>query len=67
MRNVRLSSQRVAQLEQLHSPSLLDAAKALLLRIDHMTTEDFRCGGERVEREALRLAINREMEAAHEC
>ena len=36
---------------------LLEAAKALLGRIDEMTTEEFSRGGERVEREALRLAI----------
>lgn len=38
-------------------PDLLTAAKALLGKIDNITTEDFSRGGERVEREALRLAI----------
>lgn len=38
-------------------PTLLAAAKALLTRIDHITTDDFAHGGERAEREALRLAI----------
>lgn len=39
------------------APELLQAAIALLDRIDNITTEDFRLGGERQEREQLRAAI----------
>lgn len=38
-------------------PDLLTAAKALLDRIDNITTEEFARGGERAEREAMRQAI----------
>lgn len=34
-----------------------DAAYALLMRIDYMTTDEFALGGERKEREALREAL----------
>jgi hypothetical protein len=37
--------------------NLLKAAKALLAKIDDITTEDFSKGAEREEREALRVAI----------
>jgi hypothetical protein len=35
------------------------AARGLLRRVDHITTDDFRTGGERRERERLRLALAR--------
>ena len=34
-----------------------DAARALLARIDNLTTDEFQLGGERKEREALRAAL----------
>lgn len=37
--------------------SILTAAKALLAKLDNMTTDDFSKGGESKEREALRAAI----------
>jgi hypothetical protein len=39
------------------APELANAARALLDRIDHMTTDDFQRGGERREREALRAVL----------
>lgn len=39
------------------TPSLIEAAKALLERIDNITTDEFSKGGEHDAREALRLAI----------
>lgn len=45
--------------KKVRPPTLLEAAKALLARIDSITTEDFSCGRERAEREALRDAITR--------
>lgn len=36
---------------------LLAAAKALLQKLDHLTTDEFSLGGEREEREALRAEI----------
>lgn len=41
-----------------HAARLLEAAEALLTRIEGMTTDDFSRGGERVEREALRAIID---------
>jgi len=41
------------------APELADAARVLLDRIDHITTDDFRRGGERREREALRAVLAR--------
>ena len=41
------------------SPELLAAAGALLAKLDTMTTEEFRRGEEKVEREALRAAIRK--------
>jgi hypothetical protein len=43
------------------APELADAARALLDRIDHITTDDFQRGGERREREALRSVLLRIM------
>lgn len=37
--------------------ALRTAARALIERLDNITTEEFRLGGERQEREALRAAI----------
>lgn len=36
---------------------IIRAARALLARIDNITTDDFMRGGERLEREALRSAL----------
>ena len=44
---------------------IITAATALLKRIDDITTEDFRKGGERAEREALREALVANM--IHNC
>lgn len=55
------------------TPSLADAIRAMLTRIDNMTTEEFGRGGEKVEREALRAALPRAeaadalAEAAEKC
>lgn len=38
--------------------AVIQAALALLVRIDNITTHDFSCGGEKIEREALRKALN---------
>lgn len=37
--------------------AVIDAATALLHKLDHMTTAEFACGGEREEREALRKML----------
>ena len=42
------------------APSVLSAARALLMTLDAITTEEFARGGERTERELLRLALERE-------
>lgn len=42
----------IAKLQEIHI-----AAAAFLSRIDHITTQDFERGGDRVEREALRAAL----------
>ena len=39
-------------------PGLMEAAEAMLQRIDTITSERFAAGGERVEREALRAALD---------
>lgn len=40
-----------------HDPSIADAAADLLRRLGNMTTEQFSRGGEREEREALRVLL----------
>lgn len=39
------------------SPELLEAAEALLSKLDHITTDQFSNGGEWEEREALRAIV----------
>lgn len=53
---LRLLDQYALRCVEAHAP-LLAAAKALLARIDAMTTEEFCRGGERDERENLRAAV----------
>lgn len=50
---------RAGAVEQPEEPALVVAARALLERLDHITTEQFRCGGERDERETLRAVLER--------
>lgn len=40
-------------------PELLQSSKALLDRIDNMTTHEFSLGGEKLEREALRSILDK--------
>lgn len=41
------------------APDILEAAAALLAKIDHITTKEFELGAEKAEREALRAAIEK--------
>ena len=42
-----------------HNADLLTAAEALLDRLDTMTTEEFRHGGEREQRESLHAEVQK--------
>ena len=50
---------RAATIPPADVAELVDAAQALLRKVDHITTEDFSHGGERPEREALRVILAR--------
>lgn len=47
-------------------PELIEAARALLRRIDNLTSEEFSKGGEREEREALETAAEAVRETLRE-
>ena len=60
--NGRLEQQIVElrrELAEAHNADLLAAAEALLDRLDTMTTEEFRHGGEREQRESLRAEVQK--------
>lgn len=47
----------LAQIERLESGAVPTAATNLLRRLEHMTSDQFMHGGEKVEREALKAAL----------
>ena len=47
------------ELAEVHNADLLAAAEALLDRLDTMTTEEFRHGGEREQRESLHAEVQK--------
>ena len=53
------AEKRAATIPPAAVAELVDAAQALLRKVDHITTEDFSHGGERPEREALRVILAR--------